>query len=69
MYVWVNSRGGWVIHGRARKSEGRAREVAELLRRRKGWETMASVEKPVHRSPRDGAPGVEEATRSPVSFD
>ncbi len=68
MYVWVNSRGGWVIHGRARKSAERAQWVAELLKRRKGWETIAAVGKPSSRVPGRTAPTAEEAAHSPAEF-
>ena len=69
MFVWVNSRGGWVIHGRERKSGERAQWVADLLERKKGWETLAAAEKPGSRPPRSGAPSLEEAMRSPAEFD
>lgn len=69
MYVWVNSRSGWVIHGRARKSRERAQWVAELLERRKGWETVAGDARPSPRPPRRNAPMAEEVEHSPASFD
>lgn len=68
MFVWVNSRGGWVIHHKARKSATRADWVADLLERRKGWETRGSVAKPSPRPPRRGAPSAELAARSPAEF-
>jgi hypothetical protein len=68
MFVWVNSRGGWVIHGKARVSAERAQWVADLLERRKGWETKAALDKPSQRPPRRGAPSVEEAARSPADL-
>jgi hypothetical protein len=69
MYVWVNSRAGWIIHGKARKSRERAQWVAELLERRKGWETIAAAAKPGPRTPRRTAPSAEEAEHSPADFD
>ena len=69
MRVWVNSSdGGWVQHGDERKSAGRAAVVAQLLNRRKGWETASGPTPPDARPPQPGAPTAAEAAVSPANF-
>lgn len=66
MHVWVNSRSGWVEHGSLRSSSKRAEWVADLLRRRMGWEAVSGPIPPAPRHPRSDAPTAEVATKSPA---
>lgn len=70
MRVWVNtSDEGWVMHGKERINAARAKEVADLLKRRLGWHTARGSTPPEPRHAAPGSPSGEVARKSPAKFD